>query len=82
MNTMTIEAASAESGFALYRALAGFRTVIHHSDDGRWFVDVDLGRDREIVAVLNRVEDYVTHRNDGPAHVELDGHSYTLHAVN
>ena len=82
MQTITIEAASPESALALYHALAGFRAELRESEDGRRFIDVELGRgDREIVDVLNALEDYVTHRNDGPARVELNGRKYMLHAV-
>lgn len=82
MLTITIEAATPESAHALFQALAGYCRVLRQGDDGRQFVDVDLRRgDREIVEVLNTVEEYVTHRNDGPARVELDGHTYTLHAA-
>lgn len=81
MLTITIEAATPGSATALHKALAGFRAELRESDDGRRFVDVELGGDREIVAVLNTVEDYVTHRNEGPARVALDGHHYTLHAA-
>lgn len=82
MNTLTIEAATPESALALHRAPAGFRAELRESADGQCFVDIELrGGDREIVAVLNAVEDYVTHRNDGPALAALDGRVYTLHAA-
>ena len=82
MNKITIEAATPESALALHRALAGFRAELRESDDGRRYIDIELsGGDREIVEVLNAVEDYVTHRNDGPALVALDGRVYTRHAA-
>lgn len=82
MNTITIEAATPESALALYQALAGFDPELRESDDGRRYIDVELrGGDRKIVEVLNAVEDYVTHRNDGPARVEFGGRDYVLHAV-
>lgn len=82
MLTITIEAATPESAHALFQALAGHVRILRQGDDGRQFVDVDLPRgDREIVEVLNTIEDYVTHRNDGPARVELDGRVYMLHAA-
>lgn len=82
MNTITIEAATPESALALYVALAGFGAELRESDDGRRYIDVQLGgSDRKIVDVLNAVEDYVTHRNDGPALVSLDDRIYTLHAA-
>jgi hypothetical protein len=80
MLTITIEAATPESAVALSKALAEFRAELRESD-GRRFIDVELGGDREIVEVLKAVEDYVTHRNDGPARIELDGRDYTLHPV-
>lgn len=82
MNTITIEAATPESALALYEALADFGAELRASEDGRRFIDVELrGSDRKIVDVLNAVEDYVTRRNDGPARIELGGHTYTLYAV-
>jgi hypothetical protein len=56
MLTITIEAATRESAVALSKALAEFRAELRESD-GRRFIDVELGGDREIVEVLNAVED-------------------------
>jgi len=82
MKNITIEAATPESAVALCEALAGFHAELRQDDDGRRFVDVELrGGDREIVEVLNAVEDYVTHRDDGPALVAIDGRGYMLHAA-
>lgn len=82
MQTITIEGATPESALALYQALACFRADLRETDDGRSFIDVELrAGDREIVDVLNAVEDYVTHRHDGPARLAFNGHDYTLHAA-
>lgn len=81
MNTITIEAATPESAVGLYAALAPFGAELRKGDDGRRFIDVELRGDRQIVDVLNAVEDYVTQRNDGPALVALDGRTYKLHAA-
>lgn len=81
VTTLTIEAATPESALALYQALAEFPAELRVSDDGRRFIDVELGGNLQIVAVLNAVEEYVTHRNDGPARVALDDRSYMLHPV-
>lgn len=82
MQTITFEAATAESSLALYQALGCFRAQLRETDDGRRFIEVELGGgDREIIEVLNAVEDYVTHRNDGPARVAFAGRNYTLHAA-
>ena len=82
MRNITIEAATPESALALDEALAVFRAELRAGDDGRHLVDVELrAGDREIVEVLNAVEDYVTRRDDGPARVAIDGRGYTLHAA-
>jgi hypothetical protein len=82
MQTLTIEAVTPDSAFALYEALSGFRAELRATEDGRSYVEVTLGQsDREIVDVLNAIEDYVTQRATGPARVELNGRKYALHAV-
>ena len=81
MNTITIEAATPEGAVGLYAALAPFGAELHKSADGRGFIDVGLRGDRQIVEVLNAIEQYVTERDDGPARVALDGHNYMLHPV-
>jgi len=80
MNTITIEAATPESAVGLYAALGPFGAELRKGADGRRFIDVEFGGDRQIVDVLNAM-DYVTERDDGPARVALDGHNYTLHPV-
>lgn len=82
MQTLTIEAATPDSALALHQALSGFRAELRVTDDGRSYVEVALGQsDREIVEVLNAIEDYVTQRAAGPARIGLNGHTYALHAV-
>lgn len=81
MQTITIEAASAESAPDLYVVLARFGADLRDTDDGRRFIDVDVSGDCDIVEVLNAIEHYVTHRNDGAARVAFDGRSYTLQAA-
>lgn len=81
MQTITIEAATRERAAGLYEALSGFRVELRETDDGRRYLEVDLGADDcEIVDVLNAIEDYVTHRACGPARVGFNGRSYALHA--
>jgi hypothetical protein len=82
LQAITIEGTTPESALALYQALGCFRTDLRDTDDGRRFVDVEFrGGTREIVDMLNAVEDYVTHRHEGPARLALNGHNYTLHAA-
>jgi hypothetical protein len=82
MQTLTIEAATPDSAFALHEALSGFRAELRVTDEGKSYVGVTLGQsDREIVEVLNAIEDYVMQRATGPARIALNGRKYVLHAV-
>ena len=81
MNTISIEAATPESALGLYNALDGYRPELRTGDVGRRFIDVDVSGDCDIVEVLNAIENYVKHRDDGPARVAFAGRNYTLHAV-
>jgi hypothetical protein len=77
---MTIEAVTPERARLLRAALAGFRTQVIQSEDGRQSIRVELGRgEREIIDLLNALELYVTQQGDGPARINLDGHDFTLH---
>jgi hypothetical protein len=79
MQTLTIDAATADSAAALYSALSAFRTELVEWE-GRYRVEVSLGRsDREVVDVLNAIERFVNERHTGSARIKLNGHDYTLH---
>lgn len=79
MDSLTIHAASPETGHAMLSALSGFRAELLQSADGCQVV-VTLGRDdAEITAVLSALEGYVTERAGGPARVELNGRPYVMH---
>jgi hypothetical protein len=82
MQRLTIEASSLTVATGLMNALAEFRPESTAKEFGRYQVSVDLASsDEQIIAVLNALEEHVSERNDGPARVELNGHSYTMHAV-
>jgi hypothetical protein len=82
MQNLTIEAVTPDTALALREALSGFHVELRVTEDGRSYVDVALGQsDREIVEVLNAIEDYVTHRGASPARIALNGRKYVLHAV-
>jgi hypothetical protein len=85
MQTLTIEAVTPDTAFALRDALSEFRAELRVTEDGRSYVKVTLGQsDLEIVEVLNAIEDYVTQRAAGLAgqeRIALNGHKYALHAV-
>jgi hypothetical protein len=79
METLTIQAASAESARGMLAALSVFEAELVESADGRREIVVSLGRDdSQIVAVLNALERYVTERASGPARVELNGRTYVM----
>jgi hypothetical protein len=78
METLVVHAVSLESAQGYSAALSGFRAKVVEAKNGRYEVQVTLGVDREIVAVLNALVKYVSQRGDGPARLELDGHRYAL----
>ena len=80
MQTLTIKAVTLESTQGFLNGLAGFQAELIRADDGSYLVEIALGKgDSQIVALLNALEDYVTHRGDGPAEVDLSGRTYKLH---
>lgn len=80
MQTLTIKAVTLESAHGFVGGLAGFQVELLAAEDGVYVVQITLGGgDREIIALLNALEDYVTHRGEGPAEVGLAGRTYTLH---
>lgn len=61
-------------------ALSEFDAELIETVDGRCEVVFKLGSgDREIVAVLNALEAYVSQRAHGPARLELNGRNYVMH---
>lgn len=80
METLTIHAASPESGREMLAVLSAFRAELIEGAESCEVV-VRLGRDdSEIVAVLNALEQYITERGNGPARVDLNGRSYVMHS--
>jgi hypothetical protein len=66
MQSLTIEAVTPDTAFALRDALFGFRAELRVTEEGRSYVEVTLGQnDRKFVEVLNAIEDYVTRRAAG-----------------
>jgi hypothetical protein len=79
MRSLTVEARSLEGARALYGALSPFGPELSGSHENGYRVAVALrGSDRQVIAVLDAIEGYVSSRNDGPALLELDGRRYTL----
>ena len=77
---LTIKAGTRESAHGFMAGLSGFQAELLETEDGIYLVQITVrGGDREIVALLNALEHYVTNRGDGPAEVGLDGRSYKLH---
>lgn len=82
MQTLTIHAATPQSGRGLYEALSSFDVQLHEGDHGACIVEVRLGGgEHEIIEVLNAIERHVTERKAGPAQIRLNEHDYTLHAT-
>jgi hypothetical protein len=79
VDTLTITARSLVSARGLYDALARFHPEVVESDDGSHSVTVDLRRDIDVIAVLKALQEHLTARHDGPARLELEGRSYTMH---
>jgi hypothetical protein len=84
VQTLTIHAASLESGRALYSALYRFHPEFEPDANGSCFVSIDLGDDRHVLEVLAAIEDYVSDRPQGSAarsvSVALAGRGYTIHS--
>jgi hypothetical protein len=82
MRAITIEAKTLDSARRLYDSLSGFHPELLGSDDDGYRVSVELrNNDRDIVPVLDAIEQYVNGRPDDPARIELDGRHYTMHAT-
>ncbi len=80
MRTLTIEAETLESARGLYDALQGFEVELIEGESGIYRVKLTLGRgDKDTLAALNAIERHVTARGDGPARIQMDGSTYTLH---
>jgi hypothetical protein len=81
MRSITVEARSLESALGIVDALSEFHPELIGSDEEGYGVLIELGSfDRQVIAVLDALEGYITNRNNGPARVELDGRRYTLHS--
>jgi hypothetical protein len=82
MRTLKIEAVSLASARDLCDALSGFQVELVATESGSYEVKVALGMsDRDTARVLGAIEDYITKRGTDPARLEIDGHSYAMHAT-
>lgn len=81
VRTLIIEATSKASARRLASALSAFDVTVSESTKGASLVTVAIGGDdRVMVDVLNAIEEHVTARASGPARIEIEGRSYTMHA--
>jgi hypothetical protein len=78
MDSIVLHAVSLESAQGFCAALPEFRPTLIEAENGGYQVEIPLSGDREIVALLNALEKYVTQRGAGPARLELGGRSYNL----
>jgi hypothetical protein len=80
MRSLTVAAKNLDSAQQLHSALAEFDAELEQSEHNGYCVVVSLkGPGRRIVEVLDALQKHVTDRDDGPAQVDLDGRSYTMH---
>lgn len=80
MRAITIDAKSAESALRIAGALREFTPELIGTDKEGYRVTIGLGSsDRQVIAVLDALEEYVTTRQAEPAALELDGRQYTIH---
>ena len=81
MRAITIEAKSLDSATGIRDALWEFDPDLSGSDSEGYRVSIDLpGSELRVIDILGVLERHITGRSDGPAHVELDGRHYTMHA--
>jgi hypothetical protein len=76
---ITIEAKSLESAQGLYAALSAFGPQLTGARGQGYRVTIDLARsERQIVAILDALEEHVRQKAGGLARVEVDGRRYTM----
>jgi hypothetical protein len=81
MRGITIDARTLESAQALYEALYAFRPQLTGSEDEGYRVTIELGNsDRQIVSILDALQEHVTQRATGPTRLEVDGRRYTMYS--
>lgn len=79
MRTLTIGASNLASARGFLDALDGFQAELVVTAEGTYQVRVDLdATDRNVLRVLNALEDHATARASGGVRLEVDGHSYLL----
>ena len=80
MRSLTVAAKNLDSAQQVYSALSQFGAELQQSKHNGYCVVVSLnGSDRRIVDVLDALQKHVIDRDDGPARVDLDGRTYTMH---
>jgi len=82
MRAITVEANSIGPARGLYNALIEFHPELAGTEDDSYRVSVELGSsETRLLDVLSAIEHYVTAANNGPAHVNVGGRGYVMHAV-
>jgi hypothetical protein len=80
MQKLSTLATTPDSARGLYEALSGFRTDILETEDQKYLVGITLvGGNREMIDVLNAIEQHVTERGTEPARISLSGRTYSMH---
>jgi hypothetical protein len=64
MRMVTLEAATPESGRALYSALSSFHPEFDTDDEGKCFVSVSVSGQKETLGVLDTIQQHLVGRAD------------------
>jgi hypothetical protein len=79
MRAFTVKAKNLDSAQSLFDALRRFDPALEGSTSEGYSVSVDVGaKDRRLLDVLDAIHQHVRERG-GPARVELDGRTYSVH---
>ena len=80
IEAITVEPATPAAAQTLHEELSGFRRELVEADDGGQQVRIEVGRsNRELVGVLNAIDDYFSSRYERPpVRIMFGGRSYRL----
>jgi hypothetical protein len=81
MRKLTIEAASSESARHILDALASFDPELLDDGGGVPSVAVAIRDDRQLIQILNAIEQHITARSQGAAVLDLGGRKYQMDAA-
>ena len=80
IEAITVEPATRDSAQTLHAELSRFQTDLIETDDGGQQVRIEIGRsNRELIGVLNAIDEYFSRRSERPpVRILFGGRSYRL----